>query len=299
MDFLINNFNSFISLMKTFSFTDFLDIAITSFVIYHFIRIIRETRASQLVKGILILIIAYFLSSQLHFVMLSNLLNKFFEFAVITVLIVFQPELRSILEQIGRNKLGKKLNPRAYYKYDFIGIQEKKDCINAVVDAVSVLQKSKTGALLIFERETKLGDIVDTGTVINATPSIPLIGNIFFNKAPLHDGALVIRGDKAFAAGCILPLTKNQSISAELGTRHRAALGITEISDAVAVVVSEETGNISLALNGVLTRNYTKEHLKNKLDDLFFSDIEESNVKKQIVNSIRRIIKNESKKGKS
>ena len=164
---------------------------------------------------------------------------------------------------------------------------------------MSVLQKSKTGALLIFERETKLGDIVDTGTVINATPSIPLIGNIFFNKAPLHDGALVIRGDKAFAAGCILPLTKNQSISAELGTRHRAALGITEISDAVAVVVSEETGNISLALNGVLTRNYTKEHLKNKLDDLFFSDIEESNVKKQIVNSIRRIIKNESKKGKS
>ena len=231
--------------------------------------------------------------------MLSNLLNKFFEFAVITVLIVFQPELRSILEQIGRNKLGKKLNPRAYYKYDSIGIQEKKDCINAVVDAVNVLQKSKTGALLIFERETKLGDIVDTGTVINATPSIPLIGNIFFNKAPLHDGALVIRGDKAFAAGCILPLTKNQSISAELGTRHRAALGITEISDAVAVVVSEETGNISLALNGVLTRNYTKEHLKNKLDDLFFSDIEESNVKKQIVNSIRRIIKNESKKGKS
>ena len=113
MDFLINNFTSFISLMKTFSFTDFLDIAITSFVIYHFIRIIRETRASQLVKGILILIIAYFLSSQLHFVMLSNLLNKFFEFAVITVLIVFQPELRSILEQIGRNKLGKKLNPRA------------------------------------------------------------------------------------------------------------------------------------------------------------------------------------------
>ena len=299
MDFLINNFNSFISLMKTFNFTDFLDIAITSFVIYHFIRIIRETRASQLVKGILILIIAYFLSSQLHFVMLSNLLNKFFEFAVITVLIVFQPELRSILEQIGRNKLGKKLNPRAYYKYDSIGIQEKKDCINAVVDAVSVLQKSKTGALLIFERETKLGDIVDTGTVINATPSIPLIGNIFFNKAPLHDGALVIRGDKAFAAGGILPLTKNQSISAELGTRHRAALGITEISDAVAVVVSEETGNISLALNGVLTRNYTKEHLKNKLDDLFFSDIEESNVKKQIVNSIRRIIKNESKKGKS
>ena len=193
MDFLINNFNSFISLMKTFSFTDFLDIAITSFVIYHFIRIIRETRASQLVKGILILIIAYFLSSQLHFVMLSNLLNKFFEFAVITVLIVFQPELRSILEQIGRNKLGKKLNPRAYYKYDSIGIQEKKDCINAVVDAVSVLQKSKTGALLIFERETKLGDIVDTGTVINATPSIPLIGNIVFNKAPLHDGALVIR----------------------------------------------------------------------------------------------------------
>lgn len=291
MDFIINNFNSFISLMKTFTISDFIDIAITSFIIYHFIRIIRETRASQLVKGILILIIAYFLASQLHLVILSNLLNKFFEFAVITVLIVFQPELRSILEQIGRNKLGKKLNPKAYYKYDMVGIKEKKDCINSVVEAVSALQNTKTGALIIFERETKLGDIVDTGTIVKAEPSVSLINNIFFNKAPLHDGAVIIRGDKVYAAGCILPLTKNKSIDPNLGTRHRAALGITEISDAIGVIVSEETGAISVALGGTLTRGYTKEHLKNKLDDLFFSDIEEIDIKKYFVKSIRRFTK--------
>lgn len=288
MCFIVNNFNSFFSLMKTFTISDFLDIVVTSFLIYHFIRIIRETRASQLVKGILVLIIAYFLSSQMHLVILSNLLNKFFEFAVITILIVFQPELRSILEQIGRNKIGKKLNPKAYYKYDAIGIQEKKDCINSIVESVNVLQSSKTGALIIFERETKLGDIVDTGTIINAEPSVPLIGNIFFNKAPLHDGAVVIRGDKVYAAGCILPLTKNKSIDLNLGTRHRAALGITEISDAVGVIVSEESGAISVAIGGSLIRNCSKEYLKNKLDDLFFSDVEEVDLKRYFIKSIRR-----------
>ncbi|MDQ5983338.1 MAG: Cyclic di-AMP synthase CdaA [Eubacteriales bacterium SKADARSKE-1] len=288
MDFITNNWSSFISLMKTFSISDFFDIAITSFIIYSFIKLIRETRASQLVKGILILTIAYFLSYQLKFVMLSNLLNKFFEFAVITVLVVFQPELRRALEQIGRSKIGKHLG---YYKNSFSDLQDTKSCINSVVDAVTILQKTKTGALIIFERETKLGDIIDTGTTINAIPSVSIIGNIFFNKAPLHDGAVIVRDDMIYAAGCVLPLTKNKSVSIDLGTRHRAALGISEISDAVAVVVSEETGIISIAINGVLTRNYTKEHLKNKLDDIFFKEVEEFDFRKQVIKSIRRIKK--------
>lgn len=293
MDFITNTWSSFISLMKTFSVSDFFDIAITSFIIYSFIKLIRETRASQLVKGILVLAVAYFLSSQLKFVMLSNLLNKFFEFAVITILVVFQPELRRALEQIGRSKIGNHFGYRSYYKNSFSDIQGTKSCINAIVDAVSALQKTKTGALIVFERETKLRDIIDTGTIINAVPSISMIGNIFFNKAPLHDGAVIVRDDVIYAAGCVLPLTKNKSVSMDLGTRHRAALGISEISDAVAIVVSEETGIISIAINGVITRNYTKEHLKNKLDDIFFSDIEEFDFRKQLIKSIKRIKNNE------
>lgn len=294
MDFVTNNWNSFLSLMKTFSISDFFDIAITSFIIYSFIKLIRETRASQLVKGILVLAIAYFLSSQLKFVMLSNLLNKFFEFAVITILVVFQPELRRALEQIGRSKIGKHLGGyRTYYKNSFSDIQDTKSCINSIVDAVSALQKTKTGALIVFERETKLGDIIDTGTIINAIPSISIIGNIFFNKAPLHDGAVIVRDDMIYAAGCVLPLTKNKSISLDLGTRHRAALGISEVSDAIAIVVSEETGTISIAINGILTRNYTKEHLMNKLDDIFFGEIEEFDFRKQFFKSIKRIKNNE------
>lgn len=293
MDFVTNSWNSFISLMKTFGVSDFFDIAITSFIIYSFIKLIRETRASQLVKGILILTAAYFLSSQLKFVMLSNLLNKFFEFAVITVLVVFQPELRSALEQIGRSKIGKHFGSKGYYKNGFSDIYNSKACINSIVDAVSALQKTKTGALIVLERETKLGDIIDSGTIINAVPSVSIIGNIFFNKAPLHDGAVIVRDDTIYAAGCVLPLTKNNSISADLGTRHRAALGISEISDAVAITVSEETGIISMAINGVLTRNYTKEHLKNKLDDLFFKESEDFDFRKQLIKSIKRIKNNE------
>ena len=131
-----------------------------------------------------------------------------------------------------------------------------------------MFHKTKTGALIVFERQTKLGEIVNTGTVLNAIPSTPIIGNIFFNKAPLHDGAMVVRDGMVYAAGCILPLTKNDQVSIDLGTRHRAALGISEYSDAVIVIVSEETGTISIAVNGVLTRDYTKETLKGELEAL-------------------------------
>ena len=135
------------------------------------------------------------------------------------------------------------------------------------MDVANSFQKSRTGALIVFEKQTRLGDIIDTGTIVDAEPSVQMIGNIFFNKAPLHDGAMVIRDGKVHAAGCILPLTKNNNISAELGTRHRAALGISENSDAVVVVVSEETGNISIAKNGIITRNYTRESLSTALEE--------------------------------
>lgn len=290
-------FNSFVNIMKMFSVADFFDISITSFIIYHFIRIIRETRASQLVKGIIILVIGHFLSTQLNFLMLTNLLNKFFEFAVITFLVVFQPELRSALEQIGRSKIGKKFNYiTSSSGNNFSNLMLLQKCINVIIDSAITLQKTKTGALIILERETKLGDIINTGTVIDATPSVELIGNIFFNKAPLHDGALIIRNKKVYAAGCILPLTENKNVNSELGTRHRAALGISENSDAIAIIVSEETGIISLAINGIITRDYNKERLKSKLNEIFLSSTNEINIKKQLLASLKRFKYNENKK---
>ena len=264
-----------------------------SFIIYSFIKLIRETRASQLVKGILILIIAYIASFQFNFRMLSFLLNKFFEFGIIALLVVFQPELRRALEQIGRSKISRYWTSSAPRKIASYRLQQK--CIHTVVDAIFLLQQTRTGALIVFERQTKLGDIIDTGTILRAKPSVPIIGNIFFNKAPLHDGAMIIRGSVVYAAGCILPLTKNENVSPDIGTRHRAALGISEISDAIAVVVSEENGKISTAMNGILTRNYEKEDLIKLLEKNMLLDFEEPKVKSQFISSIMRK-KNENKK---
>ena len=198
-------FNGFIVLMNTFRLTDVLDIAAVSFIIYSVIKLVRETRAEQLVKGIIILIIAFALSFQFNLKMLSSLFSSFFQFSVLAVLILFQPELRRALEQMGSSKLGK------YW-----------------TNLASTPAEEETVALIVIERQTKLGEIVNTGTVLNAIPSTPIIGNIFFNKAPLHDGAMVVRDGMVYAAGCILPLTKNDQVSIDLGTRHRAALGISE-----------------------------------------------------------------------
>lgn len=282
--------------MHTFSIKDFFDVIITAFLIYQFIKLVRETRASQLVKGIIILVIGYFTSTQLKLIMLSNLLNKFFEFAVITFLVVFQPELRNALEQIGRSKFGKKFTYIKSSNNAFSNTLPIKNCINVIVEATDALQKTKTGALIILERETKLGDIIKTGTVLDATPSVSLIGNIFFNKSPLHDGAMIIKNNKVYAAGCILPLTSNKNINPELGTRHRAALGISENSDALAIIVSEETGTISLAENGIISRNYTKDLLKNKLNSIFLSSENDLNIKDHIIKSLKRFKYYENKK---
>lgn len=272
--------------MKTFTIADLLDIAIMSFIIFSFIKLIRETRASQLVKGIIILLVAYVAAYQFNFRMLSYLLNKFFEFGIIALLVVFQPELRRMLEQIGRSKISRYWTSSSPYGYTLSSYQLQQKCIRTVVDAIFLLQQTKTGALVVFERQTKLGDIGNTGTILRAKPSVPIIGNIFFNKAPLHDGAMIVRGAMIYAAGCILPLTKNENIHPDIGTRHRAALGISENSDAIAIVVSEESGTISVAMDGVLTRNYSKDELIQFLEKNLLLDTAEPNVKSQIIGSI-------------
>lgn len=292
-DAIVTAYDWFVALMVTFKVTDVLDIVVVSFIIYNLIKIVRETRAEQLVKGILILLLAFAASSIFNLKMLYSLFTSFFQFSVLAILIVFQPELRRALEQIGRSKIGKYWNNLSQSN----GIEEEKikqikRGIKCVVEAASNFQKSKTGALIVFERETKLGDIIDTGTIVDAEPSVPMIGNIFFNKAPLHDGAVVIRDGKIYAAGCILPLTKNNStVSVDLGTRHRAALGISENSDAVIVVVSEETGTISMALNGVITRNYTRETLNVALEEQLIPKTSEKSDRIPIITSIASLRK--------
>ncbi len=292
---IVSLYNSFIALMLTFRVTDVLDILVVSFIIYSLIKIMRETRAEQLVKGIIILMLGYAASSVFNLKMLNTLFTSFFQFSVLAVLIVFQPELRSALEHIGRSKIGKYWTGLSSSGIEENHIKQIHKCINSVVDVANNFQKSKTGALIVFERQTKLGEIIDTGTIVDAEPSVPVIGNIFFNKAPLHDGAMIIRDGKVHAAGCILPLTKNNNISTDLGTRHRAALGMSENSDAVIVIVSEETGTISIAKNGIITRNYTRETLSMELEDELIPKDTEKNDRIPIINNVMKGKRNERK----
>jgi diadenylate cyclase len=281
MDYIINAWKSFISLVELFRFSDALDVILVSFIIFSAIKLVRETRAEQLVKGIIVLLVVWGASYILQLYMMKTLLNYFFQFAVTAFLIIFQPEIRRALEQIGRTGIGNKHWTFGISSDDEEALlQQNRKGLNAVVDAAAVLQKQKTGALIVFERQTKLGEIIDTGTVVNAIPSAPIICNIFFNKAPLHDGAMIIRNGMVYAAGCILPLTKSDNVSIELGTRHRAAIGMSENSDSVVVVVSEETGQISVAVNGVLTRNYTRETLKSALEGLILPSTSEQGEKR-------------------
>ena len=287
-------FFSFIAVMKTFQFKDLIDIALVAFIIYNLTKLIRETRAVQLVKGIAILLFVYGISFVFNFLMLGSLLKNFFEFSVIVIFIVFQPEIRRLLEQIGRSNIsGKTFRMVSTDRATDDEKAMRKKMLNSAVDAAPLFSPPKTGALIVFEGRTKLGEIIDTGTVVDAVPSVALIGNIFFNKAPLHDGAMIVRDGVVYAAGCVLPLTANNELESYLGTRHRAAVGITEVSDAVALVVSEETGAISIAHNGNLTRDYSRETLRKKLEELLYMDTSEKDDKKRRLPFLRRKDKDE------
>lgn len=270
-----------VSIAMNFQFKDAVDIIIVAFLIYGVVKLVRETRAGQLVKGLFLLVILFIISSYFNLVMVSRVLAYFFQFAFVAILIVFQPEIRKALEQVGRNNVGQSIAAVVTGRDRSYDRAQIRKAINAVVDGVGILQQLKMGALIVFERKTKLGDIIETGTQINCEPSGQIVGNIFFNKAPLHDGAMIIRDGMIHAAGCILPLTKNTSVSAELGTRHRAALGVSEESDAVVVVVSEETGQISVAVNGVLARRFTRDTLRDVLEGYLIPQEEDSTVRRK------------------
>ncbi len=250
-----------IRLVTYFSIFDLLDIIIVSFLVYYLIVFIRDTRIQQLMKGILVIFVAYLLATWLKLNTLLYIIDIIVNNGILAVIIVFQPELRSFLEHMGRSKF----NVGSLFGEEDDPHEAQLNAINGVVDAFRTLQKQKMGALVVFEQEDLLNDIAATGTQVDALPNSGVISNIFFNKAPLHDGAVIIRDGRVHAAGCILPLTKSTNISMELGTRHRAAIGMSENSDAVVVVLSEETGQLSIAVAGKLSRFDTATEFTSEL----------------------------------
>lgn len=256
--------DAFISVIKSITFFDILDIAILAFLLYKGIQIARETRAGQLVKGIILIAACYFVADFFELKAMKYLLDTFFRWGFLAIVILFQPEFRRVLERVGRSKVARitTLSP-----LDRSGASDVwSNCIDVISESAATLSSTKTGALIVCERMTKLGEQIDTGTILNCVPSEAVFGNIFFPNTPLHDGAVIIRNGYILAAGCFLPKPqKEELINKQLGSRHRAAIGMSEVSDAIIVVVSEETGNISVAEDGVLTRGYNKESLKKHL----------------------------------
>lgn len=236
---------------------DIIDILIVSYVIYQLILLMRGTRAIQLLQGIVVVVLTWALSIWFNLNTLQWMMNQMFTFGVLAVIIIFQPELRRALEQLGRGKLFSRSSSDEEH--------EVTHRISQILKAVNYLSKRKIGALIVFERETGLNDYVESGIQLESRITSELLINIFIPNTPLHDGAVIIRKSRIMAAGCYLPLSENPFISKELGTRHRAAIGMSEVSDAISVVVSEETGQVSLALNGQIVRDIKEESLVSKL----------------------------------
>ncbi len=233
------------------------DLIIVMFIIYYFYKIIKTTRAGQIFKGILLIFFLFLIAKVFNMVILNFILTNFLSYGVILLIVVFQPELRNIFERIGRSKI-----------VDVFDMDDNiliKHSISEIVKAVEILSLKSIGALIVIERDTRISEVLKESIALKAKISSELIQNIFMPRTPLHDGAIVISGTEIVAAKCILPLASEVTVPKALGTRHRAAVGITEISDALVIVVSEETGIISVAENGTLTRNLTGDTLKDLL----------------------------------
>ena len=259
--------NKIVSVFSTFRFSDFFDIVLVAVIIYICVRIIRETRAMQLVKGIVFLAVIYLAVTLLKMESSTYIFESIFSNILVIVAVIFAPEIRNILESIGKGTTRRSLRAIIHPEVA-VGLVAVEEGIEAVTKACSNMSDDKTGALIVFENQTLLGDIIDSGTVINAKPTRALIESIFFPKTPLHDGAMVIRDGKIHAAGCILPLTK-KDVKSSYGTRHRAAIGLSEESDAIVVVVSEETGAISVARGGFITSDISDGDLRDILMNTF------------------------------
>ncbi len=274
MEWISERFNHFLTYFTMISIIDVVDIICLAIVLYIAYRFVKERRAGKLVLGILFLVVFLLVCQLLSLKAMRFILTSIFEVGIVLIVIVFQPELRAALEKMGDNSIKgvKSIGERKNNTQTLAMIDEVS---NAIFD----LAKSKTGAIIVFERNTKLGDLILTGTVINAQVSTFLIKNIFFNKAPLHDGAVIVRDNRLYSAGCLLPLSVNPDIIKDLGTRHRAAIGVSENSDCVAVVVSEETGIVSIAHEGHIYRNFTRATMKKRLEEFLINNTSEQKKK--------------------
>ena len=257
---MISSFFSAFDQFRTMTPIDVVDILVVAYIIYRVMKLLKDTSAARLAKGILILVLIMLFASFLHLTMISWLLRNALSVGVFAVVVIFQPELRRLLEQIGKGNFSRLIVPAD-------APDEVESMITATVSACADMSRTKTGALIVFERRERLGEIISTGTMVDAAPSAELIKNIFFKNSPLHDGAMVVRAGRVCAAGCVLPLSGNQSLSRDLGTRHRAAVGMSESADSVLVVVSEETGSISVAIGGMLKRHLSPDMLRKLLEN--------------------------------
>lgn len=270
--------------------TDTIDILLVAFIIYKGIMLLRSTSAAQVIKAILALVVMAWLSGLFGLNVISFLLGRTMELGFLALIIMFQPELRRALEHLGSSNLRGIFEPRS-------NISELSAAITKTVEAAQSLSKDRTGALIVFERVKKLDDYIKTGTILNAAFSAELLRNIFFPKASMHDGAVIIRNAKITAAGCMLPLSSNPNLNKDLGMRHRAGIGMSEASDAVVVIVSEENGSISVAINGTLKRNLAAETLDKLLTNELISDIDskEKTQKTGLMSWLRKVKKNDKK----
>ena len=279
--------------LRLIGFTDILDMAIIAFGVYHLFRFVRRSRSGQVVKAIVFIVAAMALANLLHLRVIRAVLNNAVELGVIALIILFQPELRRFLEQMGSGKI-KELFVAESYSNDL------ESAILETVEAYTSLSKDKVGALMVFERRTLLDDVLKTGTALDCQVSAELLKNLFWNKAPLHDGAVIVRNGRIVGAGCMLPLSGNVNLSRDLGMRHRAGIGVSENSDAVVAIVSEETGSISVAVNGMLKRHLSPETLERllRLELMPAAGEEGKSTAAARITSVLRSIKGDDSNGK-
>lgn len=258
MDQLLNLLQTIEQTVRLIEIWDVIDVAIVAYVIYRLLLFIRRSRSGQVAKAVLILFLALAVSSLAHLRVINFILTQAMQLGLIALLIIFQPELRRFLERIGSGKL------KEMFTSD-VKQGEEESAIQQTVEAYTSLSRDKVGALMVFERKTLLDDVIKTGTALDCAVNAELLKNLFWNKAPLHDGAVIVRAGRIVGAGCMLPLSGNVNLSRDLGMRHRAGIGVSENSDAVVAIVSEETGSISVAINGMLKRHLSTETLERLL----------------------------------
>jgi len=284
-------FEKVFSIFSTYNIlSDTLDLFLIAFIVYQAIKLIRDTRALLLAKGLVFLVLVFAIVSIMDMQASTYIFKKVFENIIVILIIIFHPEIRNALERMGSSSFSNLLIFNGKVN-DITVIRNERNtkAIGYVCKACSDMSDVKIGALIVFEKNTPLGEIISSGTTINADISSELVGNIFYPKSPLHDGAAIIRDGKLYAAGCFLPLTQNKELSSELGTRHRAAIGMSEQSDAMVVVISEETGAISIATRGTLLRDISDGALREKLMDYFIVEntTEKENPFKKFIGGLR------------